>query len=118
MQIWHDLFISYGYCGRPEKERPSQPTNRRLGLILFSGLSRYSYDGGDVMETKPFLLENPHHREPIRCFVRGCKNLSQHVTRFKHGTATLQVCLCNDCMKKSSKFILQGLGLGTKDTVN
>ncbi len=63
------------------------------------------------METKPFLTEIPRFRKSFPCFIRGCKNASERVIRLKHGTATIQVCLCNDCLNKPRESVLRGLGI-------
>jgi hypothetical protein len=70
------------------------------------------------METKPFLIENSGSKKSFPCFIRSCDNASEHVIRLKHGTATLQVCLCNDCLNKPREFILRGLGIQTKNACN
>lgn len=68
------------------------------------------------METRHFLEEIPPRQKPIRCFVRDCKSASGHLTRFKYGSVTLQVCLCETCLRKSRESILRGLGItDTKD---
>ena len=70
------------------------------------------------MEVKPFLTEIPRFKNTFPCFMRSCKNTSEHVIRFKHGRATIQVCLCDDCLKKSRESILQGLGIQPKIVFN
>ena len=92
---------------------------QEIGFDPSSGLSWYSdANGGDVMKTKPFLTEIPHSRKSIPCFIRGCNNPSEQVVRLKHGTATLQVCLCDDCLSKSRESILRGLGIQAKNVFN
>jgi len=68
------------------------------------------------METKTFLSEIPRFRRTFPCFVKGCKKAGKYLTRLNHGKAVVQVCLCGDCLKKSSESILRGLGTQT-DTV-
>lgn len=103
----------------PWMGRPSQPTNRRLGLIIVQGFrGTHVVNGGDIMENKPFLTETPCFRKSFQCFMSDCNNVSGHVIRLKHGTATIQVCLCNDCLKKSRESVLQGLGIQTREVLN
>jgi hypothetical protein len=70
------------------------------------------------METKTFLSEIPRYRKSFPCFIRDCKKVAKHVTRLKHGNAVVQVCLCNDCLKKSSESIFRGLGIQTENVLN
>ena len=101
------------------KEAPFATHEQEIGSDPGSGLSWYSAaNGGDVMKTKPFLTEIPRSRKSIPCFIRGCYNASEHVVRFKHGTATLQVCLCDECVNKSRESILRGLGIQTESVFN
>ena len=66
------------------------------------------------METKPFLTEIPRFKNSFPCFIRSCKNASEHVIRLKHGSAIIQVCLCDDCLNESRESILRGLRIQPK----
>ncbi len=68
-----------------------------------------------MMETKAILWEIPGFRKPFPCFVGGCKKEAQHMRRFMHGNAVVQVCLCDECLKRSPASILRSLSLRPKN---
>jgi hypothetical protein len=74
--------------------------------------------GGDVMEAKPNLWEIPRGRKPFPCFIRDCKKKAEHLMKFMHGDALVQVCLCGDCLQKSPESILRGLRIQPRNTFN
>lgn len=66
------------------------------------------------METTPIPVACNHHREkPMPCFIRGCHNQGVHLSRFNVGVAVIQVCLCDECVKKPMDVILNGLTMET-----
>jgi len=70
------------------------------------------------METKPILWESSSGERHFPCFTKGCQEEAEHVTRFIHGEAVVQVCLCDQCMKKSPEQIIWGLSFLPKNTVH
>jgi hypothetical protein len=67
--------------------------------------------------TIPFEV-NRYRKRPMPCFIWGCKNQAEHLTRFNYGDAVVQVCLCDDCLNKSPEFILKGLRAQPENVVN
>jgi hypothetical protein len=71
------------------------------------------------MEAKPILWEVPRYRNrPFPCFINGCQKEAGHLTKFSYGDAIVQVCLCDDCLKKSPQFILKGLRMQPENVAN
>jgi hypothetical protein len=71
------------------------------------------------METRSILWEVPNHRNrPFPCFIRNCQNEAEYLTKFSYGDAVVQVCLCDDCLKKSPELILNGLRTQSENVVN
>lgn len=61
------------------------------------------------MEAKPILWEVPRSKSrPFRCFVSGCENEAGHLSKFTHGAAVVQVCLCDDCVNEQPESIING----------
>ena len=70
------------------------------------------------MEAKPIIWEIARFRKHFPCFIWGCKKEAEHLTKFMHHGAVVQVCLCDDCMHKSPEFILKGLKAQPEIAVN
>lgn len=62
-----------------------------------------------MIEIKPMVSKAPHSYEPFPCFIRGCHEPAKHLAKISHGEAIVQVCLCNDCQRKTAQAILEGL---------
>jgi hypothetical protein len=67
--------------------------------------------------TIPFEV-NRYRKRPMPCFIWGCKNQAEHLTKFNYGDAVVQVCLCDNCLNKSPEFILKGLRAQPENVVN
>ena len=71
------------------------------------------------MEIAPIPFEvNRYRKRPMPCFIWGCQKQAEHLTKFMYGDTVVQVCLCDDCLKKSPEFILKGLSMQPENVVN
>jgi hypothetical protein len=71
------------------------------------------------MQIEPIPFEvNRYRKRPMLCFIWGCLKEAQHLTKFMYGDTAVQVCLCDDCLKKSPEFILKGLRMQPENVVN
>jgi hypothetical protein len=71
------------------------------------------------MEVEPILWEVPHRRErPFPCFVGGCDKEAGHLTKFTYGCAIVQVCVCDECLKKPPESILNSFKWEREKVVN
>jgi hypothetical protein len=71
-----------------------------------------------MIETRPIVWKSPPFTRSFPCFIKGCGKLAGHVSRFRHGDAIVQVCLCNECLLKSPESILQGLTKESKHVLH
>ena len=74
--------------------------------------------GRKMVESKPILWINPGYQEMLSCFIGGCRRSAMHLVKIRYGDGIIQVCLCDECRRKSTKIILHGLALGSERAVN
>jgi hypothetical protein len=62
------------------------------------------------MQTTPIAVAvNRDRKRPMPCFISGCGQRAEHLTRFNYGDVVVQVCLCEKCLKMTPDCILSGL---------
>lgn len=71
-----------------------------------------------MIEVTRLAWKTLRHLESFPCFIRNCHHQARHVVKLRHGKLTVQVCLCDACLRKSTKVILQGLGIRSQETLN
>ena len=69
------------------------------------------------MEMTTFFTEIPGFKNTFPCYMRSCKNASEHVIRLKHGSTFIQVSLCDDCFKQVKRFYPSRLRHSAQDGV-
>jgi hypothetical protein len=71
-----------------------------------------------MIEVNPLIWKSPEHNGTFLCFVHGCHHQAGYVAKFRKGDVIVQVCLCDECLRKSPKMILESLGIGSQKAVN
>lgn len=66
-----------------------------------------------MIESRPLVWRVVHNPQAFPCFIHGCQEPAEHLVKLTHGDAIVQVCLCNECQRKSVHTILQGLTDGS-----
>ena len=74
--------------------------------------------GGSMIEVNRLIWKVPRYDETFPCFVRGCHGQAGYVAKIKNGNVIVQVCLCDECLRKSPKLILQSLGIRSQRVLN
>jgi hypothetical protein len=78
----------------------------------------FLWKGVIMIEVNPLNWKLPRHKETFSCFIRGCHHQAGYVAKFKTGDIIVQVCLCDECLRKSPKVILESLGIGSEKILN
>lgn len=71
-----------------------------------------------MIEINPLIWKVPRHDESFPCFVQGCHQEASHLAKMRNGDVVVQVCLCDQCLHKSPKVILESLGLRSEKILN
>ncbi|OEU46171.1 MAG: hypothetical protein BBJ60_00695 [Desulfobacterales bacterium S7086C20] len=71
-----------------------------------------------MIETKPLVWSLPQYQETLVCFIQDCHEPARHLAKIRRSDVIIQVCLCEECLRKSTSFILQGLVKRSRKTLN
>ena len=64
-----------------------------------------------MFEITPLAWKTVGRKGSIPCFIRGCHHEARHVAKIRHGNIVFQICLCDQCLHKSTIMILDDLGV-------
>ena len=73
---------------------------------------------GTMIEINPLIWRVPGHNGVFPCFIPGCYQEARCLAKMRQGEVVVQVCLCDACLRKSPRVILESLGIRSQKTLN